>query len=151
MALTPAPLKNTDGKIIGYSIGCSRGSTGPLCKFCKRGTGTKRCDYPVRQGKTCDVWLCDRCAAHKDPDEDYCPDHRERAGLGPSASVAAYRAQLEAKERRATLPPRWIEHARYAGKCRECLRLISSGERILYFSDRGCLCADCGKQFEVNG
>ncbi len=146
-------IRDDSGRVLGYFYGCSRGSTPALCKFCKRGQGTKRCDYKLRGGKTCNAYICEDCAAHRDPDKDYCPDHRERVGLGPPPRVARLREIREARRKRKaarlTLPPRWIEHARYAGRCKECAAQTKAGERILYFEgDRSVMCERCGLELE---
>lgn len=78
--------------------------------------------------------MCDGCAARpKGKDEDYCPDHRERAGLG--------RASLD------TTGSRWID-ARFPGRCKEpkCGAAISQGDRVLYLpAEKGVLCEECGE------
>jgi hypothetical protein len=45
------------------------------CAFCGK-PGNKLCDFPLREGKTCDARMCVKCAAHVEPDTDYCPIHR---------------------------------------------------------------------------
>lgn len=47
-----------------------------MCRFCGERVATKQCDYPLGQGKTCNAYICDRCAAHVGLDTDYCPKHR---------------------------------------------------------------------------
>ncbi len=53
-----------------------------VCAVCGKGRGVKLCDYPTGGKKlyaggknTCDRPLCDNCAVHKDPDQDFCPYH----------------------------------------------------------------------------
>lgn len=36
---------------------------------------TKLCDYPVGDGRTCDMPLCDSHAFNVAPEVDYCPGH----------------------------------------------------------------------------
>lgn len=44
------------------------------CSICRR-PASRRCDYPTAQGRTCDAWLCTRCALPLDRDTDWCPGH----------------------------------------------------------------------------
>lgn len=122
------------GEVIGHAIVCSRAVT-PKCEFCRRRDGTQLCDYPTAPGKTCDKRICRQCSARpKGKDEDYCPDHRERAGLGPPL-----RLDLEGA--------RWIR-AKYDGRClmMRCGVAIEAGDEVLYLpNERGVLCDDCGK------
>jgi hypothetical protein len=58
------------------AIICTRGRT-QRCKYCGR-PSTKLCDWPLageKKGKTCDIPMCERCAAHIEPDTDYCKAH----------------------------------------------------------------------------
>lgn len=51
----------------------------PSCSGCGKPGATLQCDYPLtgpKAGKTCDRWLCDKCATHVGPDRDYCPPHQ---------------------------------------------------------------------------
>lgn len=144
-------IKDERGRIIGYIEGCSRGSTGPLCKACKSGTSEYRCAYTSRLGK-CDAYICSRCVALLG-DVPYCPAHRERMGLGPPPSVARHRehrAQVAArKAARAKQPPRWIERSFKHGRCKQCERSTQPGERILYFgADYTLMCETCGESFQ---
>jgi hypothetical protein len=61
-------------------ISCSCGSRGRVakserCGWCER-RGTKLCDQPVGDGKTCDRRICPGHASHVEPNRDYCPDHK---------------------------------------------------------------------------
>lgn len=41
---------------------------------------TKQCDYPLKgrkEGQTCSMDLCERCARHAGPELDYCRAHDE--------------------------------------------------------------------------
>ncbi|CAP44746.1 hypothetical protein [Bordetella petrii] len=52
------------------------GKLGPHCAAEKCGdVGTNLCDYPVGEGKTCDLPLCDSHAYEVAPNVHYCPGH----------------------------------------------------------------------------
>ena len=53
-------LKTADGTVIHVNRG--RGGKKKLCPFCKRGSVSKLCDFPIGNGKTCDAEICDGCA-----------------------------------------------------------------------------------------
>jgi len=56
-------LKTEDGHVIHINRG--RGRAKPkICPFCKKGTVSKLCDYPLSEDgkKTCDAEICDGCA-----------------------------------------------------------------------------------------
>jgi hypothetical protein len=36
----------------------------------------KLCDYVIAEGKTCDAPICGKCALHREPDCDYCKEHK---------------------------------------------------------------------------
>jgi len=74
-------IRDANANAIG--IACSRGRRGKRCKQCGA-HATKQCDFALTgraQGRTCDVYLCDRCAVRQpgravDGDSiDYCPPH----------------------------------------------------------------------------
>jgi hypothetical protein len=44
------------------------------CSVCGNLGASKLCDFELA-GKTCDKPLCGRCAIHRKPDSDFCPDH----------------------------------------------------------------------------
>ena len=50
--------------------------------------------------------------------------------------------------RRRSSAPRWIEPARYGGRCLKGGEEVKAGERILYFPDRGLMCEKCGEEFK---
>lgn len=115
----------------------------PACGFChKPGTGTQLCDYPIggtnpETGlkKTCDQPICKRCAA-SNGGFDYCPDHRQRAGLGPAPKLDLSGA-------------RWLERAKYDGSCvmMRCGAAVEAGSRCLYVpSERAVTCEPCGEE-----
>lgn len=124
--------KDATGQVT--RIVCSR--TPSDCEFCHRRCGTQLCDYPVAKGKTCDKRICKVCAARpKGKDEDYCPDHRERAGLGTKRSLDLDGA-------------RWLNEAKYANRCltQSCNTQIEVGDRCFYLpAERGVLCEECGE------
>lgn len=66
-------------------IVCTRGEKRPKpCRYCRQ-PSTRLCDYPLRgakKGKTCDIALCDRCAATI-AGADFCRPHEKlwRDGL----------------------------------------------------------------------
>ena len=55
------------------AIVCSRGRRPIICKCGSR--GSKLCDFPIGEGKTCDRPLCDRHAVVISPGVDYCQIH----------------------------------------------------------------------------
>lgn len=64
------------GGIVGFA--CLRGG-GKKCRYCGT-SGDKLCDWDLtgpKEGKTCDIPMCTRCAYHIDPDKDYCRPHAE--------------------------------------------------------------------------
>jgi hypothetical protein len=70
------PCKHIDLPGGGSAIVCSRETRMRRCSVCKRSTRDYRlCDYPIAGERTCDRVLCAACAAHVEPDTDYCPDH----------------------------------------------------------------------------
>jgi hypothetical protein len=63
-----------------FAFVCTRGQR-HNCQFCSR-YATKQCDFPVLNNgreKTCDAWMCDRCAVSKGPNVDWCPPHERNA------------------------------------------------------------------------
>jgi len=56
-------LHNDDGTTTG-TILC--GDLGPACRYCGD-VSTRECDFPIGNGKTCDVAMCDRCASPQSP------------------------------------------------------------------------------------
>jgi hypothetical protein len=59
----------------------------PKCQFCKERPGVKQCDYPIGAGRTCDASVCTECALHLEPDNDYCPIHKEKVFPVPATCV----------------------------------------------------------------
>jgi hypothetical protein len=59
---------------------CGDGPTGETCSRCPC-LSTVLCDYPVGEGRTCDLALCEACAVEQMPATetaesiDYCPQH----------------------------------------------------------------------------
>lgn len=83
----------------------------------------------------CNKRLCGVCRTHRDPDEDYCPDHRARAGF-----ASAPKRELTA----------WLDEARFSSKCvhKGCETVVKEGERALWFPERQRLmCEDCGEEY----
>lgn len=72
---------------VGNAIVCGRRTRTMACAFCGAPGATKLCDGPLPPGiihrrsstpgadKTCSAPICDRCATHVPPDQDYCPNH----------------------------------------------------------------------------
>jgi hypothetical protein len=85
----------------------------------------------------CNKPVCSRCAAHREPDEDYCPEHRQLAGFAP----------LIRRE-----PCAWTDRA-HGLIHRECLHagcaeLLAYGSRVLYFARRRrAMCEACGERY----
>jgi hypothetical protein len=48
------------------------------CRWCAY-HGSRLCDFPVGDGKTCDAPMCGKHARRIDDKTDYCPDHAEAA------------------------------------------------------------------------
>jgi hypothetical protein len=66
------------GAIIHINRG--RGGKKKTCPFCKRGSVSKLCDFPVGNGKTCDAEMCDQCATLRGHyTVDVCPIHKSQA------------------------------------------------------------------------
>lgn len=146
-------LRDERGRIVGYFYGCSRGRTAPICKACRRGTSVTRCVYTSRQAGKCDAHLCIQCVTLNERRESFCPQHRERAGLGPTERTARMRLARKRRAERLARPPRWIPSAYRPGVCKveTCRRETRAGERILYFPDRTIMCEACGLNYREQG
>lgn len=48
------------------------------CKFCGA-PAMKQCDWPLSNGKTCDVYVCDRHSLGNGLDKDFCAVHAQGA------------------------------------------------------------------------
>lgn len=55
-------------------IACGAFGTKGPCEWCKR-PGTKLCDWPTGENKTCDRRMCSHHAKNVGPNKDYCPEH----------------------------------------------------------------------------
>lgn len=66
-------FRSDDGKVVG--VMCSRGPK-KRCVYCGKPM-TKLCDYPLEDGKTCDVPMCSACATHIGDDLDVCRKHSD--------------------------------------------------------------------------
>lgn len=72
-------IKGENGEII---IACSRGKRAQVCEDCKSRSATIRCDFELRgalKGKTCDRWLCSKCATEVGVDRHLCRAHLKLA------------------------------------------------------------------------
>lgn len=72
-------IKGNNGEII---IACSRGERAPLCTDCKSRRATIRCDFELRgalKGRTCDRWLCSKCATKVGENRHLCRPHSKWA------------------------------------------------------------------------
>jgi len=125
---------NKDGVTM---IVCSRGQRTPHCEICGKPNGIRLCDYPTSKGKTCDRRMCPNCSARpQGKDEDYCPDHRERAGLGKP-------------EPKFNLEGSRMIAARYDGRCKACHVEIGAGDDVLYMpQEKAVLCEPCAAETE---
>lgn len=51
------------------------------CSGCGEPTASLQCDFELRKGrrkgKTCDAFICNRCATQVGPNLDHCPEHRK--------------------------------------------------------------------------
>lgn len=75
------------------------GDLGPHCGDANCGdVGTHLCDYPVGNGKTCDMPLCHGHAFEAAPEIHYCPGH-----------ALMWREFRERKEN-------WFKHCPYCGR-----------------------------------
>jgi predicted amidophosphoribosyltransferase len=66
-------VRDTEGHVTMILCGRSRRQT---CKFCRNGSVTKLCDYPVAKGNT---GMCARCATNLAHEMDYCPTHKHQS------------------------------------------------------------------------
>lgn len=159
-----SPLRITypDGSVVGGVLCGGRRAPRRRCEFCRANWSSVECDYltggPCKKCKgtgrrsggechacvgrgeaMCNRRACDTCAAHRDPDTDFCPDHRVQMGFPP----------LVRRE-----PCYWIGGGRVPlvvnRKClhRGCETLVEAGEPALYFQRRGrAMCAPCGEAY----
>jgi hypothetical protein len=108
---------------------------GDKCDYCDRYSAHRLCDYPVGNGETCDVRMCDYCTFNGGRNLDYCKEHR------PSGAE---------KPRKDENAPRWMKSL-YAGQCKYCFRRVKVGERILWFkSEKKLYCEGCGEAHQEN-
>jgi hypothetical protein len=153
---TTAAGEVVTGIICGGRTGRNR------CQVCKKHWSVAQCDYPtggpcmkckgagqvgaVRPANChdcagtgramCNRRLCGNCRA-KGPgqDEDYCPDHRTRAGLKLKRETCSWTNGAEPLLRRDCL---------HAG----CQEVVEYGARVLYFPlRRRAMCASCGEAY----
>lgn len=85
----------------------------------------------------CNKRICAECGVHREPDEDYCPDHRERAGFGPPL--------LKREVCRWETAPRIVNR-----KClrESCSTILNADDRVLYFPRRSRgMCQGCGDHY----
>lgn len=63
---------------------CVRGRTKlQRCSVCGE-LAEKQCDYrPIKKAKTCDAYLCARCAVSIAHEVDYCPHHPRQMSMLP--------------------------------------------------------------------
>lgn len=158
---TPVLVTGPSGQVASAWL-CLGRTRRRRCDFCDDNWSSTRCDYPtggacprckgrgkqVRSGKPCGACvgtgyrmcnqpICSRCSAHRDPDEDFCPDHREVAGFAPLVrrEVCAWTTRAAGLIRRNCL---------HQG----CPRLLQYGQRVLYFGRRRrAMCAACGARY----
>lgn len=128
MACEPFTIEGVRTGII-----CSRGLPAPRCRYC-RSAGTvaepiKECDYPKREGGTCDVRCCAAHSLHVGDDLDYCPTHapfvfpvgtrkivvvNQRSGVGGEAVdgtsplASPFRSAARGREQAVSLYRRWL-------------------------------------------
>jgi hypothetical protein len=59
------------------------------CRACEAAVSAYLCDYPVSQGRTCDMPLCGGCRVPQSPGRDFCPRHGQQTlKLGATAGPA---------------------------------------------------------------
>ena len=69
--------------------------------------------------------------------------------LKPAVSPPLLRKEKRLMPRRRSIGrPRWIESARYAGRCKECRTETAAGVKILYFPGGTINCEPCGTKFK---
>lgn len=69
-------MRDADGKAIGFVCGVRMRRK--RCGACATGDGEYQCDWKLtgdKAGKTCDAYLCVRCAHSPAPDKHLCPAH----------------------------------------------------------------------------
>jgi hypothetical protein len=65
---------NIDGTV---AIICGGRRSRRKCPFCKKPRSAElQCDWKIGQGKTCDAWICAKCAQEVGPDKHLCPIHQ---------------------------------------------------------------------------
>ncbi len=157
---TPVRITGPSGQVSTGMACFGRGARRRRCEFCNQDWSVAQCDYPTGgpcpkcKGKKtrgsrpchdcagtgyrmCNRRLCKACRAHREPDEDYCPDHRVYAGFPP----------LVKRERSF-----WTTTAREIinRKClhKECETIISYSDRVLFFPNRKrAMCERCGTNY----
>ena len=68
------PVAFADGSTM---IVCGSRRKIKLCSYCAHEREFV-CDFPIRNGRTCDKPLCSAHSYHQGPNQDYCPDHAAR-------------------------------------------------------------------------
>ena len=58
-----------------HAIVCGSRPSAKRCRQCGK-AADRECDFPVRDGKTCDLPICRRCSSRPSMDVDICPNHR---------------------------------------------------------------------------
>lgn len=155
---TPMTITTQVGS-VSFGVLCNDRAKRNRCQVCKENWSIAQCDYPVggpckkcrgsgvKDGyncqtcagtgrRMCNRYLCNDCRTHREPEEDYCPEHRVAAGFPP----------LVRKE-----PCAWALKPQLVN--RKCLRekcgvLISADDRVLYFPRRRrAMCLACGRVY----
>ncbi|MCI0489368.1 MAG: hypothetical protein L0229_22475 [Blastocatellia bacterium] len=93
------------------------------------------CDTCAGTGRAmCNKRICGRCRAHREPDEDYCPDHRVAAGFKLRRELCGWQTEVMVISR--------------ACLHRGCPALIEFGARVLFFPGRNrAMCESCGEEY----
>lgn len=158
---TGVRITGPDGQVSTGTV-CFDRSRGPRrrCEFCRARWSVAECDYPVggpcpkckgrktRGGgkchacagtgyRMCNSRVCASCRAHREPDEDYCPDHRGLAGFPPALrrEKCFWTAEAGGVIRRDCL---------HQG----CSEMIEYGDRVLFFPQRKrAMCRPCGERY----
>lgn len=155
--VTCQPITIRRGDRISTGMICGGRTSGrKRCQFCKKNWSRAQCDFPfegkckkckgsgVRDGynchdcagtgrRMCNKHLCADCCAHKEPDEDYCPEHARAAGL------------LKRE------PCEWTSNPVITKRTclhKGCEKMIAFGELVLFFP-RKCraMCRTCGEMY----
>jgi hypothetical protein len=134
-------IRDAAGNVIGAAHVCSRGERKRPCSLCGA-LASRQCDAPLfgaKAGKTCDVYLCVRCATRTGPNADLCPAHSSAARRRAAADADAWMAELVAADG----PPADAAGARCAS-CRDTGWVCERHPDRPWEGDGAPGCCSCG-------